>query len=383
MTRKLLFPLMAVILLLWAVGCSDNGASSDLNQGELNLDDEFGGYTTKPESPGFGDDDLINEASSDQEFDDQMLVSPDVATIVQEPEAGYYHLRAVWGRLRYDSTVSEVTDWTGSLTISEGAEIIRRVIHFELGQDYIPTRTDRKVIDWVSYTTVHNDGIAVDLFVPPTFDTTWVEEVNDNGDTVLVPVVDTIAPDPDNVTVAFETGPYSRTFVLSELMSLDTVVYLDDSNAVAFDAFKLDRVPCPRGFLAGQWGFNEDGEGLFRGVWMSRTGAITGYLKGNYGKNSSGMNVFFGKWVSSSGEFEGFLKGIYGQRPSIHANPNAMKRARGWFAGRIYAANREEIGILKGRYRSAPDYRGGFFQGRWKLRCNNLSADTSDEDEGF
>ncbi len=384
MARKLLFPLLVVALLFWAVGCSDNAADPNLNN-EVNLDDEFGGYTATPESPGFGQDELLDEAGANEEYDDPMLVSPDVSTIVQEPNAEYYHMRILWGQLRYDSSVTDVTDWSGSLTISEGAEIIRRVIHFELGQDYIPTRTDRKVIEWVSYTTVHNDGIAVDLFVPPTYDTTWVEEVDENNDTTLVPVVDTILPDLSTVTVAFETGPYSRTFTLSELVALDTIVYLDDadSNAVAFHAFRLDRVPCPRGFLAGTWGFDEEGEGEFQGVWMNRVGTITGYLKGTYGKNSSGLNVFFGKWISSNGEFEGFLKGIYGQRPSPHANPEAVRHAGGWFAGKIYNAGREEIGVLKGRYRSAPNYQGGFFQGRWKLRCNDFSTDRSDYEEGF
>ncbi|MBU8934403.1 MAG: hypothetical protein KOO62_10400, partial [candidate division Zixibacteria bacterium] len=292
----------------------------------------------------------------------------------------------VWGRLCYDSTVTEVTDWTGSLTISRGAEIIRRVIRFEPGQDFILERTDIKLIEWQSLTTVHNDGIAVDLFVPrpnPTFDTTLIPEVNSFDDTTWVTVVDTVYPELEPVTLTFETGPYSRVFSMEELITLDTIILLDDSNVVAFHAFKLDHRPCPRGFLAGKWGFNEEGEGVFRGIWMTKRGRIDGYLRGTFGENSDGLKVFFGKWISSSGEFEGFLKGLYGPHPNYHANGHAFGKGRGWFSGKIFNANRIEIGVLKGRFGSSPEDSNGFFQGRWKLRCNDATVDVSDENEGF
>ncbi len=381
MKRYLLAPLMIVALLFWVSGCSENPTDSTPSSTTLNLDDEFGGYTASMESPGFGDPDLLSETEGDEEYNDEVLTDPEVDSVIANPVAEYYHLRAVWGRLCYDSTVTEVTDWTGSLTITRGAEVIRRVIRFEPFQDYILPRTDRKVIEWVSKTTVHNDGIAVDLFVPPVFDTVETIVIDSMGDTSYVIEVDTLFPE---ATVTFETGPYTRTFQLSDLVSLDTIVYLDDSNAVAFHAFKLDRLPCPRGFLAGYWGYDEEGNGVFRGLWWSRRAMggwyISGYLKGHFGKNSMGNRVFFGKWISRDGHFEGFLKGVYGFRPMVTVNPF---RAHGWFAGKIYNADRDEIGVLKGKFRSAPYVKNGFFQGRWKLYCNSTESDLSDSDEGF
>lgn len=385
MMRLLVFPLLVLTLLIWASGCSEQTTEPDTT-GELNLDSEFGGYTASAESPGFGEQDLMAETEADEEYDDPMLASPDVAEYLANPDAGYYHLRAVWGRLSYDSTVTEVTDWTGSLTISRGAEIIRRVIRFEDGQDFILERTDRKLIEWQSLTTVHNDGIAVDLLVPPLrpiFDTTLVSEVDSLGDTTWVTVVDTIIPDPVPVTLAFETGPYSRTFLMDELSALDTIVRLDDSNAVAFHALKLDHLPCPRGFLAGRWGFNEDGEGVFRGTWMNKRGGIDGHLHGHFGENEHGRKVFFGKWISASGEFEGFLKGTYGWHPNEHANGQAFRRGTGWFVGKIYNSHRDEIGVLKGRYGNSPEDSRGFLQGRWKLRCNDANTEAGDDGDGF
>ena len=386
MIRNLLTPLMMVVaLLFWVSGCSDSPIEPGASE-NLNLEDEFGGYTASMENPGFGDPELVDEAASDTVYNDEILTSPEVGTVISfPPRTGYYHLRAVWGRLCYDSTVTEVTDWTGSLSVSHGIEVIRRVIRFEPGQDYIiRPRTDPKLIEWVSKTTVHNDGIAVDIFVPPIFDTTEVVEVDSLGDTSYVIVIDTSY----SATVSFETGPYSRTFELEELKSLDTVVYLDDSNAVAFHAFELHRYPCPRGFLAGRWGFNENGEGRFRGVWWSKRPNffgwyISGYLKGHFGKNNSGAKVFFGKWISRNGEFKGFLKGTYGHLPRPEVTDATRKHAHGWFAGKIFNANRIEIGVLKGRHRSAPWHKNGFFQGRWKLHCNAIESKLADDQEGF
>ncbi|MBU8933607.1 MAG: hypothetical protein KOO62_06335, partial [candidate division Zixibacteria bacterium] len=97
MIRKLAFPLLVLTLLIWAAGCSDN-TTDPVTDGELNLDSEFGGYTANAENPGFDESDLIAETEADEEFDDPMLVSPDVVECLTDPEAGYYHLRAVWGR---------------------------------------------------------------------------------------------------------------------------------------------------------------------------------------------------------------------------------------------------------------------------------------------
>jgi hypothetical protein len=383
--RKLIALSIIVALLDLVVGCSKSPVTAT-GEETLNLEEEFGGYTTSAESPAFGDDLLMAEESEEEEFNDPLLGTPDVDSAVKDVNAGYYHLRAIWGKLRYDSSVTDVTDWTGSLTVSRGAEVIRRAIRFERGQDYIVPRYDRKLIEWVSMTTVHNDGIAVDIFVPrpkPVFDTTEVIEVDSTGDTTYVIVVDTTYPELEPVTLAFETGPYSRTFDISELQGMDTIVMLDDSNAVLFQGFCLDRFPCPRGYLAGHWGFDEEGQGRFRGFWMSHRGQINGYLKGHFGQNDEGRHVFFGKWIAHNGRFEGFIRGTYGHLSNDNASVTARRHAPGWFAGEIINANRQMVGVLGGHFRAAPNYRHGFFQGRWKMYCNERDAEPDDNAEGF
>ncbi|RKX22693.1 MAG: hypothetical protein DRP35_01305 [Candidatus Zixiibacteriota bacterium] len=370
---------MALLILLLAVGCSDNSVNNDAT--ETNLEDEFGGYTAVSESTAFGDADLLDEEEGTVDFDDPILSASDMDSLVNDSEAGYYHLRAIWGQLCYDSTVTSLTDWTGSLTISRGGIVVRRLIRFEETQDYILERTDRNLVEWASQTTVHNDGISFDIFIPellPIFDTTYSYIFDTFGDSSEVAIVDTTYPDDLPVTVAFETAPYSRVFTLDEFESLDTIVYLDDSNAVAFNAFKLDKKICPRGFASGRWGQDEQGNNQFKGVWYSHRSRVMGFVEGHYGINDDGAEVFFGKWISRNGEFEGFIKGTYQGHPDENANENAFHHAGGWLRGQIYSENGQPIGLLKGKYTSTQGMRSNFFQLRWKLYCEDLTDD-SDE----
>ena len=387
MLRKFFIALLPAVILLGMVGCSDTSTEPDRSENTISFEDEFGGYDNSSEPVAFGDAALLAAASEEQDYDDPMLANTEVDSMFVDPEAGLYRIWAVWGQLEYDSSFTTPTDWSGSLSITRGAEVVRRLIRFEEGQDYLLKRTDRKLVEWVSITTVHNDGIVIDLVIPPvrpTFDTSYVWIVDSLGDSNQVAVVDTIVPAVEPVTVSFKTGPFSRDFSLNEIASLDTVVTLDDSNSVMFHGMRFDCYPCPRGFMAGHWGLDENGIGRFRGLWFSRFGTIRGYVHGHYGVNDAGKRVFFGKWISESGKFEGLLKGTWQPHPSTNADETAMKRAGGKFWGNIYDATRQEIGKLKGRYRPADEENKGLFHARWKLNCPEAVGDGLERSEdGF
>lgn len=383
MLKRFLMPMMALALLLLVVGCSNTPSGND---DQTNLSDEFGGYTATDEAPGFGDPDLVGLVDEEDEIDDPILNSAEVMADVNDVNAGVFHFRAIWGRLRYDSTSTTPTDWTGSLTASRGSLVIRRLIRFELNQDGYFPRTDPEVIDWFSTTTVHNDGIAVDFYVPPVdpeVDTSIV--VDSLGDTTII--VDTLPVDP--VTLTFETGPYSQTFTLDELAQLSEVVNLPDSNGVAFHSIQIYRNACGRGVLTGEWGYDEDGNGVFRGIWMAREGVV-GYLRGHFGEDSTGNRMFWGKWISRGGQFEGFVRGTWSSNVSHNASEQARVRATGQFRGEIYDANGDSIGALHGQYKSAGQRGHGWFGARWKLHCNddpgdsgNANDNDNDFDDGF
>ncbi|MCM2271099.1 MAG: hypothetical protein NDJ18_00870 [candidate division Zixibacteria bacterium] len=366
----------AVLGGLLLAGCSDSPT------GSMNQITTVGGYTATNEAPAFGDPLLMASSAQEVQFNDPIAATPILQTLLADPDAGLYHLRVVWGQLRYDSTVTTPTDWSGSLTISRGAELVRRVIRFEPATDSILPRTDRRVIEWASQTTVHNDGIAFDLIVPParpTLDTILqiIVDTLTNDTTVLI-VVDTIPAPP--VTVQFTAGSYSRAFSLPEIAALDTVVYFEDSSGIAFNGFKVDRIRCPRGFLSGFWGYDSTGQGVFRGSWISQHGEVDGHVQGHFEKDSTGARVFFGKWIDASGLFEGFLHGRWKDHPNPHADSTAFLRAGGWFAGLLLDDQTNPIGMVAGHYISSKGNPPGFFQGRWKLNCDpNGSEDGMDQ----
>ncbi len=382
MPRKLILLVMSAATLFWVAGCSDNPVV-DQPASNTDIAAQFDGLTATSEAPAFGDATLIAESGEEVEVNDPVAATPACDSLLNDPNAGLFHFRAVWGRLRYDSTSTIPTNWDGSLTISRGLEVVRRAIRFEPRTDSLLPRTQRNLIEWASTTTVHNDGIAVDMLIPPArpiFDTTITIVVDSLDDTTEVIDIDTIPAPP--VTVEFKTGPYTRIFTLPELTRLDTIVYLDDSNAVAFSAYEFAHIICPRGSLAGHWGFDSTGAGVFRGMWVGLHGEITGYLQGHFRTDSAGQKVFFGKWIDQSGQFEGLLKGTWGRHPNQHASERGKVRGGGWFVGGIFNANADPIGVLRGHYKGAEDLNSGFFQGRWKLNCPGMrDADDGMDDE--
>ena len=382
MVRKL-FPLFAALIMIWAVGCSNNSTETVATD-QIDLNEDFAGLTTAAEAPGFGDPDLIAAEAEEVEVDDPIASTAAVVEMTDDPASGYFRFRAVWGHLRLDTTETTATSFDGSLEISRGAVLIRRTIRFELAQDYIVPRVERTLLEWVSTTTIHNDGIVADLLVPAlfdTYDTTVTIEIDSLGDTSRVITVDTIPPDNTPVEVTFNAGAYSRTFTLGELASLDTVVTLDDGNEIAIQAFQRTR--CGKGSLSGRWGVDENGQGVFRGVWIDHTGLMAGWVSGYYGVNDDNERVFAGKWINRAGTFEGFIAGNWSPHPNEHASDVARGRAGGSFEGHIYNANREEVGDLAGKYKSAENARGGFFQARWRHRCTNQGGDDELFDDGM
>lgn len=366
MLNKIIAPLMVLILVFAFFGCSENGTQPE----ETDL---FEGMSAVSEAPAFGDEVLLAETASEQSYDDPMLASTAFDSLLDDSIYGKYHLRILWGQLRYDSTFTNPTDWSGSLTVSYGGIAVKRLIHWELNQDFLLPRTDRKLVEWQSTTTVHNDGLAFDIFIPvmlPIFDSSYTYLTDDSGlviDSSLV--IDTVFLEPDPVTVAFETGPYSRTFSLEELNDLDTIVYLEDSNAVAFNAIKADNRFCAGGMVRGMWGYDEEGRGGFRGMWRNRNGELIGYVKGEFGLDENGQKIFLGKWIDEEGNCLGFVRGLYREFPDPQLPVVNKVHNRGMLFGKIYNAEKAEIGVLVGRFKAGFGNELGYYQARWRLYC--------------
>jgi hypothetical protein len=361
--RNLFLILLTAALLGFLAGCTEEPAVS--NNDSPTISESFGGFDTSDEAPAFGDPALADELTDDADYNDKLLNDPRLDSIIDDSLSGAYALRIIWGSLQLDTSINQVTDWAGSLSVSRGAIIVRRLIAFEPWQDSILTRTARNLVEWASQTSIHHDGIFVNIYIPPV--DTEITTIN-------------ITP-----TITFSTGPLEVTFNLEELASLDTIFYLDDSiNAVSFRAFKIYPMACPRGFLEGRWGKDSTGTGIFYGRWMSANGFLAGYLRGIWGvtMDDHSARVFYGKYIDVNGHFLGLLRGEYHPNPDSRAVDNALAHAGGKFYGGFYDANGAVRGVLRGRYKMPrEDTEGamGYFAGRWKTLCARFAG----EDDGF
>jgi len=371
---KKLVALTALILLVVAgSGCqlfnstptSPENSVVENTGGEINLDDELGGFTISDEAPAFGEVEayeplLVQEPT----FDDPFQYTNEYQKCIRERRARHYRLRAIWGhlpRLNPDSITTDYCplDWTGSLHAEGGVVLIEKVIAFE-PNDYIK-RVDRSTISWISHTGPHIDGVQVRIVFPPE----PIDSIGKNYDRPF--------------TVTIETPQFSRKFTIDELDSLNLLEPVDRcGDGISIVSYRI--IPhIAHGHLMGEWHLlpvdstttssdsTDTGRrllGKFKGIWFSDAGVAAGYLRGVFGINSNGEKVFFGKYIDMDGRFKGILKGYYG---ICEDDTTDCEFPKGWFKGVWIDRNRLIHGDLKGHW-IADNSGSGYFHGRWKSR---------------
>ncbi len=309
MKQFLIISLLAMLAgILVLSGCSKDSMSTPTVETGLNYEDDFGGYDTSDEPPGFGDETILEEMAEDAEVEFlEPEFTPTFDSLDHRSDVRVRRMDILWGMLEYDSTVTEVTDWSGSLEIERGAIRIATLIRFERGDYIVKPRSDCSKLEWVSFTRPHFDGILVFIY-----DVSDLDETEPN-------------------TVTFKTGPYERTFTMSELDSLSEIIEVDDiGNKVSFNSFITTPEDRERGFLTGRWAKSASERGVFFGRWASWDGRFLGHVRGHWGANNDGERVFFGKWISRHGSFKGLLRGTWGSDETI---TDLAEPASGWFRG--------------------------------------------------
>jgi len=356
--RHIMTVAILTVVGMWVLpGCNTpfDGSNTDSDlltrDQTVNMDDPYGGLNMADESPNFGDQMLAADYGPESalEYNDDMANDATVTDLATRVASRRY-MMITWGNLEADSSITFVTDWSGSLCVDNGALVLERTIRFDAYDEILP-RTSRDKLEWISHTRPHFDGILVRLHKYVKRDST--------RDSTSVNVIDA-AP---KMVVRFKTGPLTVEINEEDLNDLHRVVKVDDAgNAVAFNTIVVEPQDCASGFLGGQWKHVEGRPGgIFRGKWISHNGAHMGYLRGYYGLNSRGEKVFFGKWINHGGRFQGLLRGHYdafGDRPG------------GWFAGKWIGRNLRVNGELKGAWMTSDKIDGGgFFRGRWTMNC--------------
>lgn len=333
------------------LGCSATGsgettdttATTDETEYEeptsLTAEDD-GGYTAEDEETNFGIE-TMEQYTEDEEEEDPTVTAEEETEAEEEAGVDVYLVRIVWGNLELnarherrdrgdeDEEETRILDWDGSLSFAgEGLLRLKRVILFE-GRDHIVSEDDPKLIQWVSHTGPHIDGILAKLIVRP-------------------------GTDPDVLT--FETDAMTHEIALEDLDHYNEIVTLDeDGHGAAFTALKVNDDDCPEGFLEGKF-HNRPGEregGMFRGRVLSEVGALNGHIRGHYGVHED-EEVFFGKYVNHTGRFRGLLRGTYDEDS---------------FEGDWMAADHAIEGTLNGKHVTGDDVESGFFQGFWEQSC--------------
>ena len=340
------------------LGCSaDMQPSDDPASADQSLSASFGGMTTTSEAPSF----------ADPAFDDGDLTLADPAAVdptTPDPSlanAAAVRLFVAWGYLRPHPNATETVDWSGSISVDNGAIVVAREVHFEPHDMVIRPRTDPKVVDFESHTRPAMDGLVLEILFPA------------NGTT----------------TVTFSSAPIMNSITITPGERLSEIVPVDAAGHVlAYHIIHRDGGTCHEGFVRGHWTVINPATnaptpttasalggreiGVFRGRFMDGKGQLEGTMRGVFGVRKDGHNLFFGKVIDLNGNFRALVAGTYGN---------------GAFHGRILLNDGHVVdGVVHGKYRddndgdTTPD---GGFVGRWSQKCGEDPMEgqpmTSDE----
>jgi hypothetical protein len=341
MNAKQLSPL----LLALAVGaCTAPDAAPTDSVSEEALSASWAGQTTADEAPQFGDPALADATMSGEDPNANDAMTPPLPEL---PGAERMRVLVVWGYVKPHPDATEVVDWSGSITVANGAVRVVRTVRFEAATDsIIRPRTDIHTVEFTSKTKPAADGLLLEVFTGPKLN-----------------------PANGAVTLTFSSAPITSTQTLVVGERLSTSIPVDDAGHVlVFHVVRPDDDVCHEGFLRGQWLVKADlpdGElGVLRGRIGGGDGALQGNLKGLFGKRKDGNSLFFAKVIDNDGKFKALIAGSY---------------ADGVLKGRILVGDEGQApkdlkidGRVHGRYfakdKSATDGNGGFV-GRWSQKC--------------
>jgi hypothetical protein len=329
------------LALLLASAC--NSADEPIDLATADIEQTYASLDTDDEAPDFADDEL-----GEPELGAEDPIEAD-ATVDQRPEIreGAHHLRVFvgWGRFRYQPEATDWLDWSGDVTVNNGAVRVLRTVRFERPMDHLlPREQDIDTVKFVSRTAPSWDGLYLDVILHPSLN-----------------------PDGEEVSITFTSGPVTYTLPITRDMRRHVVVDVgDQGHKLVFQVFRPDGDGCREGYLAGVWRAVEDGPrgvlGVMKGRFVDETGRIHGKIRGVYGKRPDGAQVFFAKVIGRDGAFIGLIGGRYRE---------------GEFAGRLNGRGDRIDGLVHGRYFDGDRDHDGGFVGRWSQSCREEVAEGS------
>jgi hypothetical protein len=249
--------------------------------------------------------------------------------------------------------------WDGrSSANAEAAIRVVTNIDFEEGEAIHFDSTQPSVFGWTSSTLNDLDGVSFLLFVK-------------RGVVYVVPPV-----------LAFETHPISFTIPIEALAHHASYHPVDHSSGVAVFARQIRNAPCPHGYLAGRWVFDENtrASGHFRGDWLSRDHQVAGALSGVFSTDTEGHHLFRGQVSDPAMEVFIELEGVWNLTPHLGNALCATCNNMGYFVGRWKRTDGSGGGKLAGNF-GDPNLTSDTpelpFRGMWVEHCDFHAGDNS------
>jgi hypothetical protein len=321
----------------FAVGCGaandERDESPEAEEIAAALELENGGLDMADEAPMFGAELAFADAvDPESPIADEVAELPEVQTLSQKPDAAKIEVALLWGQLPGNLQNKTPHNWSGKISVSRGAMIVRRTIRFEDKGDHLLPRTSPQEVAFTSITLPHHDGLRL---------------------TVLDP--NPLAPEPLVLTYETKSGVVYKA-PIGELVGGPKSVPVDEAgNRFVGIAMAKPVDVCQFGMLGGKWQNVAPGRGRMAGVVVNPVGDPIGHVKGVYGHKKNGEQVFFGKYIDAQGHFRGIFAGKYGE---------------GHYQGKWMHAS-GDVGVLGGHYFDAPGKPGGKFMGGWaETSCN-------------
>ncbi len=334
-----------VSVAVWSGCTKDSPQTPQPSTSAYNLNAPMGGFTSDDEQPAFGDESIAQLESEESAISDPLNDSLDRGGNIEG-----YALTILWGRfdrtpnggLGDEGDSTDAMNWTGGLTATQGAILVRRTVAFER-TDHVLPRRDQSLVEWVSQTQDGFDGLRV-------------------------AVMRAMGSDGSTDSLYFHTPSYSRGFAFSELADLDLVVDVDqDGHQVRIQSMEITPNASVRGMIVGRWVHTAGAPmGSFAGRWVVPDGTSEGFVRGVFGRNDQGEQVFYGKWIDRTGRFQGFVNGDY-QETDTHGRNGVSGSLNGVISsGTVESPT--NIGRLRGKWAMGLSGRG-VFDGAWCIGC--------------
>jgi hypothetical protein len=352
---KKLFVLVAIVLLLLAIGCSERDGTAPSSS-----------TTTVDEST--PDAQTVLESSSPSEWR-----APEGSAVFQsmldsiDTSFDVYVASFIWGQFaRRDDTGAIPTDWSGTLNFNGVAHLkVHNLVSFEKGQDSLLPQPDSGTLAWISTVFRDYDGINLHLLVK-------------RG------VVYIVEP-----ALRFTTRPFSLEIPLSKLDGYNGLFKVDDHNGIVVFTRLLPRRQCPHGAILGVWRRDSTRmAGPFDGLWITGepTGIVmpptiaTGKVFGRFFTTNTDGPLFEGVYTDTVGSEIGKVYGKWGYDDPTMCPlcGNGHAWFKGWYTVNGQGVAGEVSGELGGLPGPTPSVMALAMKGKWRPYCTNAYPNTNE-----